>query len=93
MSSTIISREWDDVAGAYESKPSIALGTSSEASNCSNHNVAVAFSTTFRYMFREGGEKTSILRRSVKWSCFHAAPTMVTTIGLQFLVVIRRPIL
>ena len=88
--STIISREWDDVAGAYESKPSIALGTSSGGVQLLEPQRGfAAFSTTFRYMFREEWRENidfAKKRQVVLFPLLLTLVTMVTTIGLQFLV-------
>ena len=55
MSTSIItSREWDDVVGSYNDGGNVSLGTSSGGIQLLEPQRGfAAFSTTFRYMFRE----------------------------------------
>ena len=88
-SSTIISRDWDDVVGTYDGTSSSRSGLRQVVSNCLNHSGFAAFSTTFRYMFREEWRENidfAKKRQVVLFPLLLTLVTMVTTVGLQFLV-------
>ena len=88
--STITSREWDDVVGSYNDGGNVSLGTSSGGIQLLEPQRGfAAFSTTFRYMFREEWRENidfAKKRQVVLFPLLLTLVTMVTTIGLQFLV-------
>ena len=91
MSTSIItSREWDDVVGSYNDGGNVSLGTSSGGIQLLEPQRGfAAFSTTFRYMFREEWRENidfAKKRQVVLFPLLLTLVTMVTTIGLQFLV-------
>ena len=89
-SSSIVSRDWDDVVGTYDANVNAALGTSSGGVRLLEPQRGfAAFSTTFRYMFREEWRENidfAKKRQVVLFPLLLTLVTMVTTIGLQFLV-------
>ena len=88
--SSIVSRDWDDVVGNYEGATSSALGTSTGGVKLLEPQRGfAAFSTTFRYMFREEWRENidfAKKRQVVLFPLLLTLVTMVTTVGLQFLV-------
>ena len=88
--SSIVSRDWDDVITTYEHSNNPPLGTSpGGAQMLEPQRGFAAFSTTFRYMFREEWRDNIDIakkRQIVLFPLLLTLVTMVTTIGLQFLV-------
>ena len=88
--SSIISRDWDDVVGTYDDSARTSLGTSSGGAHLLEPQRGfAAFSTTFRYMFREEWRENvdfAKKRQVVLFPLLLTLVTMITTIGLQFLV-------
>ena len=88
--SSIVSRDWDDVVGNYDATSSLPLGTSSGGAKLLEPQRGfAAFSTTFRYMFREEWRENidfAKKRQVVLFPLLLTLVTMVTTVGLQFLV-------
>ncbi len=88
--SSIVSRDWDDVVGTYDHSNNASLGTSpGGAQMLEPQRGFAAFSTTFRYMFREEWRENidfAKKRQIVLFPLLLTLVTMVTTIGLQFLV-------
>ena len=87
---SIISRDWDDVVGTYDDSARTSLGTSSGGVHLLEPQRGfAAFSTTFRYMFREEWRENvdfAKKRQVVLFPLLLTLVTMITTIGLQFLV-------
>ena len=88
--SSIVSRDWDDVVGNYDGSTSSSLGTSTGGAKLLEPQRGfAAFSTTFRYMFREEWRENidfAKKRQVVLFPLLLTLVTMVTTVGLQFLV-------
>ena len=88
--SSIVSRDWDDVVGSYDGTASSSLGTSTGGVKLLEPQRGfAAFSTTFRYMFREEWRENidfAKKRQVVLFPLLLTLVTMVTTVGLQFLV-------
>lgn len=88
--SSIVSRDWDDVVGNYDATSSLPLGTSTGGAKLLEPQRGfAAFSTTFRYMFREEWRENidfAKKRQVVLFPLLLTLVTMVTTVGLQFLV-------
>ena len=88
--SSIVSRDWDDVVGTYDGTASSSLGTSTGGVKLLEPQRGfAAFSTTFRYMFREEWRENidfAKKRQVVLFPLLLTLVTMVTTVGLQFLV-------
>ncbi|MEC7180141.1 MAG: hypothetical protein VXW36_02015, partial [Candidatus Thermoplasmatota archaeon] len=88
--SSIVSRDWDDVVGNYDGSTSSSLGTSTGGVKLLEPQRGfAAFSTTFRYMFREEWRENidfAKKRQVVLFPLLLTLVTMVTTVGLQFLV-------
>ena len=87
--SSIVSRDWDDVVGNYDGTASSSLGTSTGGVKLLEPQRGfAAFSTTFRYMFREEWRENidfAKKRQVVLFPLLLTLVTMVTTVGLQFL--------
>ena len=88
--SSIVSRDWDDVVGNYDGTSAASLGTSTGGAKLLEPQRGfAAFSTTFRYMFREEWRENidfAKKRQVVLFPLLLTLVTMVTTVGLQFLV-------
>ena len=88
--SSIVSRDWDDVVRNYDGAASSSLGTSTGGVKLLEPQRGfAAFSTTFRYMFREEWRENidfAKKRQVVLFPLLLTLVTMVTTVGLQFLV-------
>ncbi|MGA0379866.1 MAG: hypothetical protein ACO3NJ_03570 [Candidatus Poseidoniaceae archaeon] len=88
--SSIVSRDWDDVVGRSQESTKVSLGRSTGGVKLLEPQRGfAAFSTTFRYMFREEWRENidfAKKRQVVLFPLLLTLVTMVTTIGLQFLV-------
>ena len=88
--SSIISRDWDEVIETYDHNSRTSLGTSAGGVRLLEPQRGfAAFATTFRFMFREEWRENidfAKKRQVVLFPLLLTLVTMVTTIGLQFLV-------
>ncbi len=87
---TIVSQDWDEVVARTSETPKKPLGTTSaDVVSLEPQRGFAAFSTTFRYMFKEEWRENidfAKKRQVVLFPLLLALVTTITTIGLQFLV-------
>lgn len=87
---TIVSQDWDEVVARTSETTKTSLGTTSaDVVLLEPQRGFAAFSTTFRYMFKEEWRENidfAKKRQVVLFPLLLALVTTITTIGLQFLV-------
>ena len=87
---TIVSQDWDEVVARTSETTKSSLGTTSaDVVLLEPQRGFAAFSTTFRYMFKEEWRENidfAKKRQVVLFPLLLALVTTITTIGLQFLV-------